>query len=337
MEDLGNALTFTFGQAVRVFFRTLFPLLVLDWSGVSDHWILLGAALLAAPLNTVNALFSPLDWRDPIGDGRPRRLGASLLVGALLSLTETGSGVAAAAPLFDPARYGTVFVVAAATAGTALLIRTPLHARALRAARSTQLRQSAMADSAIRDGWRDAPEIRPSSFIPDSALRAARYRRARGEAAAEVKRYLPPNPRTAKRMMNHLSLARAIAEERGVFTDGTVTHQHLGKWVGISEQWPQFAAALSVTPSRIYALEAAESVAELQELVDALAPGTPDVAALYERLGDHLPLASVLDRLVRYEGAPAGTGPATAAPDTAATDTAAAPVVPGQSAGAPTS
>lgn len=319
MEDLGNALTFTFGQAVRVFFRTLIPLIVLVAVGVSDGWILLGTALLSAPLNAVNALFSPLDWRDPIGDGRPRRLGASLLVGALLSLTETGLGVGATSTLFDSSQYGTVFVVAAATAGVALLIRTPLHARQLRAARRTQQLQSAMADDVIRDAWRAAPELRPNSLVPDSALRAARYRRARGEAAAEVKRYLPPNPRTAKRMMNHLSLARAIAEERGVFTDGTVTHQHLGKWVGISEQWPQFAAALSVTPSRIDALEAAASVAELQELVDALAPGTPDVAALYDRLNDDHPLASVLDRLVRYEGAPAP----------------APPVVPGQSPPAP--
>jgi hypothetical protein len=139
------------------------------------------------------------------------------------------------------------------------------------------------------------------SSVDLDAERAFRYRRARANAEAEVRRYLPANPRTAKRMINHFSLARAIAEERGLFHDTGLTYGHLSKWIGLSEQWPALGTALTTTPERMTDLEATTDLTELQKALDTLVPGTTATEEMLHRLGDNTPLGSVLPRLVRFE------------------------------------
>jgi hypothetical protein len=130
---------------------------------------------------------------------------------------------------------------------------------------------------------------------------AYRYERARQEAEAEVRRYLPTNPRSAKRMVNHLSLAMAIAEQRGLFRDSVITQHHLGKWIGFSEQWPALGAALTSAPEHMADLEAAANVAEQQEILNKIAPGTVASDEMWRRLHAGVPLGHVLDKLVRFE------------------------------------
>jgi hypothetical protein len=128
-----------------------------------------------------------------------------------------------------------------------------------------------------------------------------RYRLARKEAEEEVRQFLPTNPRTAKRMVNHVSLAMAIAEERRLFEDPQITQQHLAKWIGISEQWPELGAVLTTSPDHMYRLEEASDVAELQRILDDLAPGTLASEDMLRRLSDERSLGGILPRLVRYE------------------------------------
>lgn len=145
---------------------------------------------------------------------------------------------------------------------------------------------------------------------PDDVHLAALYERARLDAEGEVLRYLPANPRTAKRMVNHVSLALTLARERKVFREGGITPQHLGKWVGIVEQWPQLGSALTTTPSCMARLEAATTVEELRAELATVAPAVVATGELLHRVRDGLCLAPVLRYLVRFEPAPVDTRPA---------------------------
>jgi hypothetical protein len=130
---------------------------------------------------------------------------------------------------------------------------------------------------------------------------AYRYRVARRDAENMVRNYLPANPRIAKRMVNHASLALAIAKQRGLFEKRRVTEAHLGKWVGISVQWSGVAAALTTKPDRIVELEDCVDLTVLQEALDRLAPGSIASAELQRRLSESPTLRDVLHSLIRYE------------------------------------
>ncbi|RSM41447.1 hypothetical protein DMA12_24305 [Amycolatopsis balhimycina DSM 5908] len=138
------------------------------------------------------------------------------------------------------------------------------------------------------------------SAVQVDAQLAYRYQRARQDAEDEVRSYLPANPRTAKRMVNHISLGIAIAEQRGLFDSPTITRQHLRKWIGISEQWPALATALTAAPERIADLEKA-GLPELRRLIDELAPGTLCSDELRLRLKEGVPLGDILPQLVQFE------------------------------------
>ena len=146
----------------------------------------------------------------------------------------------------------------------------------------------------------DESAVSAVSAVDLDAQLAYRYQRARQDAEEEVRRYLPANPRTAKRMVNHVSLAMAIAEQRGLFDGSTITRQHFRKWIGMSEQWPALGAALTAAPERMADLEKADLPA-LQELVGDLAPGTMCTEDLRLRLKEGVPLGDVLLHLVRFE------------------------------------
>lgn len=199
-------------------------------------------------------------------------------------------------PVADVGTVGHAILVA----GPAFLIATAVEfGKLVRRIRFDVFAQRELATSAAEAVEREDPAA--SSSVDLDARLAYRYQRARKEAEAEVRRYLPANPRTAKRMVNHVSLAMAIAEQRGLFRDPDITQQHLAKWIGISEQWPALGAALTTKPSRMEELEQAATVPELQAMLDDLAPGTVASEEMVRRLGDGDLLGGLLDRLVRYE------------------------------------
>jgi len=76
------------------------------------------------------------------------------------------------------------------------------------------------------------------------------------EVEAFIKRYPPPFPRGAKRMLNHARLLTKIAREREMFGgEPSLTPQHLGKWIVIGERWPDVAERAARRPDEIEKLE----------------------------------------------------------------------------------
>jgi hypothetical protein len=98
---------------------------------------------------------------------------------------------------------------------------------------------------------------------PEAVLarrRAVRYLTeespVRQEADAQVVRYLPLVPRSAKRMMNHLRLRLYVAIDRGLIGGGSeVEPAHIGKWVVLEERWPELARAVKERPAILLELE----------------------------------------------------------------------------------
>lgn len=127
-------------------------------------------------------------------------------------------------------------------------------------------------------------------------------RQEREEAEAEIGRYLPANPRGAKRIINHGRLYALIAEDRGIFGgDPELTYRHLAKWILIVEHWPRLGAALTREPSRMEAIEDCSNVEALQGAIASTAPGVHATDELFQFLRDGIPLSPVLARLVRFE------------------------------------
>lgn len=71
-----------------------------------------------------------------------------------------------------------------------------------------------------------------------------------------IRRYPPPYPRGAKRMLNHARLLTKIAREREMFGGNPeLTPAHLGKWIVIGERWPAFTQQAIQQPERIREVE----------------------------------------------------------------------------------
>lgn len=208
-------------------------------------------------------------------------------------------------PLTGPGTVAHTLVVCVVAGTLALPVELAVLAlgqgeNILAAQKVSQTAEKAVLAAENEPGEDTIDESNVSAVDLDAQL-AFRYQRAREEAEAEVRRYLPTNPRTAKRMVNHVSLTMAIAEQRGLFRDPNLTQQHLGKWIGLSEQWPALGAALTAAPERIADLEKATSLAELQEILDNIAPGTMASDEMRRRLREGAPLNGILDKLVRFE------------------------------------
>lgn len=233
------------------------------------------------------------------GEATPRALVQSIKLGLYM----TGPSILFTI-VWPVARVGTVghmVLMFGASAVVAILFEFAMFLGNFRSYVVERQSRSAEADQEIAAGSdQEIAEPDVSSAKLDARLER-RYLRARSDAEEEVRRFLPTNPRTAKRMVNHVSLAMAIAEERRLFDDPEITQQHLAKWIGISEQWPGLGAVLTTAPERMAELEETMSLTSLQQLLDDLAPGTLASKEMLNRLGDDHPLGEMLDRLVRYE------------------------------------
>ncbi|OXM66301.1 hypothetical protein [Amycolatopsis vastitatis] len=212
--------------------------------------------------------------------------------------------------LTGPGTVGQALSVGIAAGGLAFLSEFILVG--LREAGNVHAREmlSQTAADAVLTETEPATDTEVSSVDFDARL-DYRYRRAREEVEVEMRQYLlslPTNPRTAKRMVNHLSLAMAIAEQRGLFQNTDITRQHLGKWVQFSEQWPALGAVLTAHPECMVHLENAPTQDEVQVILDKWAPGTIASDDMVRQIRSDVRLSEVLDRLVRYDAGQATSG-----------------------------
>jgi len=114
--------------------------------------------------------------------------------------------------------------------------------------------------------------------------------------------YLQPLPRNAKRLMNRFRVNLLVAHKRGLLTtDPKVTPQQIGKWLVMSERWPQLSRSLSAAPDKMTTLEAA-SAAPVTASLKSLAPAYAKDEDLHRFLRSNPPLAGVLTRLVNFGG-----------------------------------
>jgi hypothetical protein len=128
------------------------------------------------------------------------------------------------------------------------------------------------------------------------------------EAEDEVMPFLPPLPRSAKRILNHLRLMLFIADARKVFGgEPAISARHFGKWVVLQERWPEVARAVIDSPAEIEELE--ELATEPQafaERVTRIAPWCaqdPDLRVFCEA---ETKLAGVVERLLHFDSGTAG-------------------------------
>jgi KAP family P-loop domain len=152
-----------------------------------------------------------------------------------------------------------------------------------------------------------ARQLLQTQLVDDSELR--------DQAEREILSFLPPYPRSAKRMLNHLRVLLVIASLREML-GGTpaLTAAHLGKWVVLTERWPELARALKANPQKLGPVEEAvarydvDSAVALEELDSALSAGVlPRLGSrdLLRFLVEKPHLGAVLERLVHMAPAPA--------------------------------
>jgi hypothetical protein len=132
------------------------------------------------------------------------------------------------------------------------------------------------------------------SLVDDSELKR--------QATAKILGYLPPQPRSAKRMLNHLRVLLVVAYEREMLGGSPpLTAEHLGKWVVLTERWPDLARLLKLQPDWLRDLENKSFEAD-ESLANA---GIGELASpeLERFLGEEPALGGVLERLVHLRPA----------------------------------
>ena len=123
--------------------------------------------------------------------------------------------------------------------------------------------------------------------------------------------YPPALARGAKRMINHARLLTRIARERDVFGGAPeVTPAHLGKWIVLSERWPQLADRVLGDPNVMTELET-----RMKDSGVAAALATLEIPVTASDELDRLvrtepTLGPVIERLVRFEPATLASSPA---------------------------
>jgi hypothetical protein len=149
-------------------------------------------------------------------------------------------------------------------------------------------------------GDAEADEVHERLAAED--LRLREYRTKRDDAEREILRYLPANPRGAKRLINHERLYIQIAEDRDIFGGNPeLTYRHLAKWVLIIEHWPRLGAILNQDPEKIKILENCANVEDLRHELGLIDPNIIASDEMFSVLAEAIPLSPVIGRLVRFE------------------------------------
>lgn len=125
------------------------------------------------------------------------------------------------------------------------------------------------------------------------------------EAENEVMPFLPPLPRDAKRILNHLRLMLFIASARKVFGgQPEISARHFGKWVVLQERWPEVARLIIEAPSEIGHLETlAGSSPKFKHKIKELASLYQNDRDLQRFCASETKLAAIVERLLYFDPA----------------------------------
>jgi len=157
-----------------------------------------------------------------------------------------------------------------------------------------ELRAAVQRSPAARNVPADLVDQRLQSYLVDES-------NIRHEAEATVAMFAPALPRGAKRTINQLRVALAVAGRRRMFDSGSLLKpQHVGKWVVLTERWPELAMKLTIHPQDIRELESLHDE-ELRAKILAWDPNMHDVDGMCALLDSTPKLEPVLDHLVRFE------------------------------------
>jgi hypothetical protein len=157
-----------------------------------------------------------------------------------------------------------------------------------------ELRQAVQRSSAAENAAPELVNQRIQSFLVDESD-------LRRRAESIVSRHVPVLPRSAKRTINQLRVALAVAERRGMFAYASpLQPEHLGKWVVLAERWPEFAAGLTLHPDELSRLESLD-VTAMKSAIFAMDPRADNIDELCGLLSSQPRLHVVWDNLVRFE------------------------------------
>jgi hypothetical protein len=133
------------------------------------------------------------------------------------------------------------------------------------------------------------------------------------EAEAEVMPFLPPLPRSAKRILNNLRLMLFIASARQAFGGvPEISARHFGKWIVLQERWPEVARSVMDSPGEMAELERlAAKPKEFVKRVKGFAPWCSQDPDLRDFCAAETKLAGVIERLLHFD---AGTSSSQAPP-----------------------
>jgi hypothetical protein len=156
--------------------------------------------------------------------------------------------------------------------------------------------QSKMLDSTAAK--RSNPELvyqRMQRYLTGTILRK--------EAEDETLRFLPPLPRSAKRVLNRLRVLLVVAVGRRMLGgDPYLAPRHLGKWTILLERWPQLGEVLVSDPLRaqetMVKLESAMTAAELSQTLASMGLRTESGDELFRFLSEGAVMSPVVERLI---------------------------------------
>jgi hypothetical protein len=152
----------------------------------------------------------------------------------------------------------------------------------------------------LRLRYQELARQRAQRMLTDDSAR-------RTQAESEIREYLPPLPRSAKRLFNHLRVLLVVAEQKHMFGGHPeLQARHLGKWAVLLERWPEFGSALTADPGRLADLEAATSIEELSKQLGPLVPTLAVSQDLLDFLKSPTKLAPVVERLVYFRPSDSG-------------------------------
>jgi hypothetical protein len=160
------------------------------------------------------------------------------------------------------------------------------------------LRDGVLRSDVVKEGKTQLIDQRVQRLLTDEYV-------LRQQAESEIVAFLPPLPRNAKRVLNHLRVLLTIAIGRDMF-GGTpeLEAKHLAKWIVLSERWPEVAWAVAQDPHLMKTLEAARDVNDLRSVMDMRDVHVRGIEELVRFLQGETKLEGVAERLAFFE--PAG-------------------------------
>jgi hypothetical protein len=159
------------------------------------------------------------------------------------------------------------------------------------------LRDAVLRSDIVKEGKTQLVDQRVQRLLTDEYV-------LRQQAESEIVAFLPPLPRNAKRVLNHLRVLLTIAIGREMFGgEPELEAKHLAKWIVLSERWPEIMWAVAQDPHVMKTLEAARDVNELRAVMDLQGIRARGLDELVSFLQGETKLEGVAERLAFFEPA----------------------------------